>query len=104
RLRVIFLRVARGPALHPVIRHGPHGIQSMPFTLRGGSNPRPVRLTSLQTSPMWFKNLRIYRLAPSWDLAPDALEDALAKLEFRPGGASDMTTFGWTAPRPESGL
>src|SRR5690606_28140019 len=25
-------------------------------------------------------------------------------LEFRPGGASDMTTFGWTAPRPESGL
>src|SRR5690606_40468522 len=55
-------------------------------------------------SPMWFKNLRIYRLAPSWDLAPDALEDALAKLEFRPGGASDMTTFGWTAPRPESGL
>lgn len=53
---------------------------------------------------MWFKNLRIYRLAPSWALTPETLEDALARLSFRPGGATDMTSFGWTSPRPESGL
>src|SRR5690606_36713464 len=74
------------------------------LSLREGTNPRPVRPTSLQTRSMWFKNLRIFRLAPSWDLAPDALENALAKLELRPGCASDMTTFGWTSPRPEAGL
>jgi len=53
---------------------------------------------------MWFKNLRIYRLAPAWDATPDVLENALERLSFRPGGASDMTSFGWTSPRPESGL
>jgi recombination associated protein RdgC len=53
---------------------------------------------------MWFKNLRIYRLAPSWDLTPDALEEALGRLAFRPGAASDMTSFGWTPPRADSGL
>ena len=53
---------------------------------------------------MWFKNLRIYRLAPSWDITPEALEEALEKLAFRPGAASDMTALGWTQARPESGL
>lgn len=53
---------------------------------------------------MWFKNLRIYRLAPSWNLTPDSLEDALQRLAFRPGSASDMTAFGWTPPRQESGM
>ncbi len=53
---------------------------------------------------MWFKNLRIYRLAPSWDFTQEALENALEKLAFRPGAATDMTALGWTPPRPESGL
>lgn len=53
---------------------------------------------------MWFKNLRIYRLAPSWELTPESLEQALERLAFRPGGATDMTVFGWTPPRPESGF
>ena len=53
---------------------------------------------------MWFKNLRIYRLAPSWNLSAEALEDALGRLAFRPGSATDMTAFGWTPPRAESGL
>ena len=53
---------------------------------------------------MWFKNLRIYRLAPTWDISADALESALERLSFRPGAASDMTAFGWVPPRPESGL
>lgn len=53
---------------------------------------------------MWFKNLRIYRLAPSWDITAESLEAALERLSFRPGAASDMTAFGWVPPRPESGL
>jgi len=53
---------------------------------------------------MWFKNLRIYRLAPAWDITPESLENALERLAFRPGAATDMTALGWTAPRPESGL
>lgn len=53
---------------------------------------------------MWFKNLRIYRLAPDWNITPEILEDALERLAFRPGAASDMTALGWTPPRPESGL
>lgn len=53
---------------------------------------------------MWFKNLRVYRLSPTWDFTPEALEAALEKLTFRPGSASDMTSLGWTPPRPESGL
>jgi len=53
---------------------------------------------------MWFKNLRIYRLAPTWDITADALEAALERLSFKPGAASDMTAFGWVPPRPESGL
>src|SRR5690606_6766342 len=35
---------------------------------------------------------------------PEALEDALERLAFRPGGATDMTAFGWVPPRQESGL
>src|SRR5690606_11837383 len=53
---------------------------------------------------MWFKNLRIYRLSPSWSISADSLEDSLDKLAFRPGAASDMTALGWTPPRPDSGL
>ena len=53
---------------------------------------------------MWFKNLRIYRLAPSWDFTQETLENALEKLAFRPGSATDMTAFGWVPPRPDSGL
>lgn len=65
----------------------------------------PLRLSlHSDTHSMWFKNLRIYRLAPAWEITPDALEQALERLAFRPAGAMDMTTFGWTPPRPESGL
>lgn len=65
-------------------------------------NPAPC--PSIRNLLMWFKNLRIYRLAPSWNFTVASLEDALEKLAFRPGAATDMTALGWTPPRPESGL
>ncbi len=53
---------------------------------------------------MWFKNLRIYRLSPSWNCSLETLEDALAKEAFKPSGSRDMQSLGWTAPREDSGL
>lgn len=53
---------------------------------------------------MWFKNLRIFRLAPG--LLPDAnaLESALEAHSFKPGASHDMHSMGWIAPRDDSGL
>lgn len=51
---------------------------------------------------MWFKNLRIYRLAANWDYTAYELHDALSRLLFRPGAVTDMTAYGWVPPRPES--
>jgi len=59
---------------------------------------------SLTKQYMWFKNLKIYRLAPSWKCTPDTLEAALAKQAFRPSGSRDMQSLGWIAPREDSGL
>lgn len=53
---------------------------------------------------MWFKNLKIYRLASSWKCTPDTLESALAQQAFKPGGSSDMQSLGWIPPREDSGL
>ena len=53
---------------------------------------------------MWFKNLRIFRLAPSWSCSLDTLEAALEKQAFQPNGNRDMQSLGWIAPRPDSGL
>lgn len=51
---------------------------------------------------MWFKNLRIYRLAANWDYSPYELHDRLSRLLFRPGAATDMTACGWVPPRHDS--
>lgn len=48
---------------------------------------------------MWFKNLRIFRLLPTWSCTTDSLEDALEKDVFRPGGSQDMQSLGWVPPR-----
>lgn len=48
---------------------------------------------------MWFKNLRIFRLLPSWSCTADSLEEALEKNAFRPGGSQDMQSLGWVPPR-----
>lgn len=48
---------------------------------------------------MWFKNLRIFRLLPSWSCTAQSLEEALEKNAFRPGGSQDMQSLGWVPPR-----
>lgn len=53
---------------------------------------------------MWFKNLRVFRLAPSWSTSVDALEAALEKQAFQPGGSQEMQSLGWVPPREGGGL
>ena len=53
---------------------------------------------------MWFKNLRVFRLAPTWTCTEDALETALAKQGFEPSGSQEMQSLGWVAPRENAGL
>ncbi len=53
---------------------------------------------------MWFKNLRIFRLSPSWTCTADSLEAALEKHAFQPGSSRDMQSLGWIAPREDTGL
>jgi len=47
---------------------------------------------------MWFKNLKVFRLAPGWSMSVDALEAALEKHAFRPGSSQEMQSLGWVAP------
>ena len=53
---------------------------------------------------MWFKNLKIFRLAPTWSCTADELEAALEKHAFRPGSSQEMQTLGWVPPHENSGL
>lgn len=53
---------------------------------------------------MWFKNLKVFRLSPSWSCTAEALEAALEKQAFQPGNAQEMQSLGWIAPREGSGL
>ncbi len=53
---------------------------------------------------MWFKNLRIFRLAPSWSCTADTLEAAIEKQAFKPGGSQEMQSLGWVPPCENSGL
>ncbi|WP_368647759.1 recombination-associated protein RdgC [Castellaniella ginsengisoli] len=53
---------------------------------------------------MWFKNLKLYRLAPNHGLTAADLEAALAPLAFRPCGSQDSQSSGWVFPREDSGL
>src|SRR5690606_20920943 len=53
---------------------------------------------------MWFKNLRIFRLAPSWSCTADSLEAAIEKQAFKPGGSQEMQSLGWVPPCENSGL
>jgi len=53
---------------------------------------------------MWFKNLKLYRLAPNANLTPAALEAALEPLAFQPGTSQDSQVSGWMPPRDDSGL
>src|SRR3546814_19105308 len=53
---------------------------------------------------MWFKNLRIFRLSPTWSCTVDTLEAALETQAFQPSGSRDMPSLGWIAPREDRGL
>src|SRR5690606_11048700 len=53
---------------------------------------------------MWFKNLRIFRLSPSWSCTAESREAALQKQAFQPGSSRDMQSLGWIAPREDCGL
>jgi len=52
---------------------------------------------------MWFKNLRIYRLAGNTKLTPEELNTALAKFEFQPCGNLEPIKYGWTQPLGRDG-
>lgn len=53
---------------------------------------------------MWFKNLKVFRLAPTWSLSLDALEQALEKHAYRPGNSLEMQNLGWVPPFEGSSL
>jgi len=47
---------------------------------------------------MWFKNLAIYRFTESFSLTAEAFDQKLQQQPFRPCGAHDEFSFGWTSP------
>lgn len=53
---------------------------------------------------MWFKNLKVFRLAPTWSPSVGAIEEALGKMAFRPGSSHDMQSLGWIPPAEGLGL
>ncbi|MGE8515733.1 MAG: recombination-associated protein RdgC [Alcaligenes nematophilus] len=48
---------------------------------------------------MWFKNLRIFRLGPQFEVSAQALAEMLAKHQFAPGGSQEPLSLGWVPPR-----
>lgn len=47
---------------------------------------------------MWFKNLKLYALTQTLDIAEQDLEDKLAEFSFRPCGSQDLATMGFSSP------
>ncbi len=47
---------------------------------------------------MWFKNLTLFRLTEAFTLSPAELEDKLQGMPFKPCGAHEEISIGWTAP------
>ncbi|GGX90269.1 recombination-associated protein RdgC [Litchfieldella qijiaojingensis] len=52
---------------------------------------------------MWFKNLHLYRLHETPDIALEALEEALGDQAHRPLGGSEARRLGWCAPAGRHG-
>jgi recombination associated protein RdgC len=52
---------------------------------------------------MWFKNLCLFRFTEPFTLTADELAEKLESHYFRPCGAHETASFGWTAPlgKPE---
>src|SRR5690625_2469238 len=53
---------------------------------------------------MWFKNLRVFRLHPEWNLNTEQVLQALDKQRFHSLGSQDQHTIGWVEPAAEYGL
>ena len=53
---------------------------------------------------MWFKNLKLYRLAPGADLSVSSLNDALRTTQFQPCGSQDSQSSGWVPPDHADGM
>lgn len=51
---------------------------------------------------MFFKNLKMFRLASNWTMNAQQLNDALGKLAFTATGNTEMQSCGWVRPHPES--
>ncbi|AHE98226.1 recombination-associated protein RdgC [Thioalkalivibrio paradoxus] len=47
---------------------------------------------------MWFRNLRLYRLAQPFTTSPEDLHQALQAAAFRPCGSLEPETVGWVPP------
>jgi len=47
---------------------------------------------------MWFKNLKLYTLSQTLDLADDDLQKQLSEFAFRPCGSQEIATMGWASP------
>lgn len=54
--------------------------------------------TFLRRNPMWFKNLRIYKLTKQIDISPDRLEEKLAEQAYKPCSNLEFSRYGWTSP------
>lgn len=53
---------------------------------------------------MWFKNLKIYRLHPSFKPTASELSEMLTRRWFKPCGPQDMESIGWVPPREDCEL
>lgn len=60
--------------------------------------------STLCQDAMWFKNLKLFRLAAPWNLSPEQVEERLEKMAFKSGNTLDMQTLGWLPPRETGGL
>lgn len=47
---------------------------------------------------MWFKNLRLYRLAAPFAHTPEEMHERMEADAFRPCGTLETSTLGWVAP------
>jgi recombination associated protein RdgC len=50
---------------------------------------------------MWFRNLRLYRLDPAWDMDATRLNDLLAARPLARCGSFDMHSRGWVYPKQD---
>ena len=52
---------------------------------------------------MWFKNLNLFHLTEPFTFNADELAEKMETLRFRPCGAHEESSYGWTAPLGNSG-